>query len=167
MHHQQLVLVVNSTSLLASCPVCQTSSRQVHSYYTRTIADLCWADRQVRLELHVRRFVCSNTACSRRTFAEQFGEQGKRVCSTDKALRISVANHWSHAGRRMLAHVWPRLKGYPSVQIPFSGWFEPLTCQNDRRAARPWCGRFCASERSEVRHHPAEFGTSVLGRFAP
>src|SRR6266516_7885307 len=67
----------------------------------------------------------------------------------------------------MLAHVWPRLKGYPSVQIPFSGWFEPLTCQNDRGAARPWCGRFCASERSEVRHHPAEFGTSVLGRFAP
>jgi len=100
MHHQQLVLVVNSTSLLASCPVCQTSSRQVHSYYTRTIADLCWADRQVRLELHVRRFVCSNTACSRRTFAEQFGEQGKRVCPTDKALRISVANHWSHAGRK-------------------------------------------------------------------
>ena len=93
MPHQQLVLVVNSTSLLASCPVCQISSRQVHSYYTRTIADLCWADRQVRLELHVRRFVCSNTACSRRTFAEQFGEQGKRVCSTDKALRISVANH--------------------------------------------------------------------------
>src|SRR5258706_15570549 len=44
----------------------------------------------------------------------------------------------------MLAHVWPRLKGYPSVQIPFSGWFEPLTCQNDRRAARPWCGR-CSS----------------------
>src|ERR1700692_1323255 len=52
MHHQQLILVVKSTSLLASCPVCQTSSRQVHSYYTRTIADLCWADRQGRLELH-------------------------------------------------------------------------------------------------------------------
>ena len=84
MHHQQLVLVVNSTSLLASCPVCQTSSRQVHSYYTRTIADLCWADRQVRLELHVRRFVCSNTACSRRTFAEQFGEQIKAYARRTK-----------------------------------------------------------------------------------
>ena len=100
MHHQQLVLVVNSTSLLACCPVCQTSSRQVHSYYTRTVADLCWADRQVRLELYVRRFVCSNTACSRRTFAEQFGEQGKRVCPTDKALRNSIANDWSHVGRK-------------------------------------------------------------------
>ena len=84
MPHQQLVLVVNSTSLLASCPVCQTSSRQVHSYYTRTIADLCWADRQVRLELHVRRFVCSNIACSRRTFAEQFGEQIKAYARRTK-----------------------------------------------------------------------------------
>lgn len=84
MHHQQLVLGVNSTSLLASCPVCQTSSRQVHSYYTRTIEDLCWADRQVRLELHVRRFVCSNTACSRRTFAEQFGEQIKAYARRTK-----------------------------------------------------------------------------------
>src|SRR5256885_16794171 len=94
MHHQQLVLGVNSTSLLASCPVCQTSSRQVHSYYTRTIADLCWAERQARLELHVRRFVCSKTACSRRTFAEQFGEQGKPGCPTGKALATQVANHW-------------------------------------------------------------------------
>lgn len=84
MDQQQLVLVVNSTSLLASCPVCQTSSRQVHSYYTRTIADLCWTDRQVQLELHVRRFVCSNIACSRRTFAEQFGEQIKAYARRTK-----------------------------------------------------------------------------------
>src|ERR1700720_2196298 len=48
MPHQQLVLVVNSTSLLASCPVCQTSSRQGHSYYTRTVEDLCWADMPTR-----------------------------------------------------------------------------------------------------------------------
>src|SRR5258706_12609811 len=77
MHHQQLVLVVNSTSLLASCPVCQTSSRQVHSYYTRTIADLCWADRQVRLEIHGGRFSCSTTACPRAHFSEKFRETVK------------------------------------------------------------------------------------------
>src|SRR5260221_13328127 len=92
MHHQQLVLVVNSTSLLASCPVCQTSSRQVHSYYTRTIADLCWADRQVRVELHVRRFVCSNTACSRRTFGEQVGEQIKANTRRPKRCASQLQN---------------------------------------------------------------------------
>src|SRR5437667_4625384 len=90
MPHQQLVLVVKSTSLLASCPVCQTSSRQVHSYYTRTIADLSWADRPLQLELQVRRFVCSNTACSRRTFGEQFGEQIKAYARRTKRCAFQL-----------------------------------------------------------------------------
>jgi transposase len=75
--HQQLVLTVSSTNPVAFCPVCQTSSRRVHCNYTRTIADLCCMDLQVRLQLHVRRFVCSNTRCARRTFAERLGEQIK------------------------------------------------------------------------------------------
>lgn len=76
-HDQQVVLLLRSTTPLACCPVCQTASRQVHCYYTRTVTDLCWADLRVRCELHVRRFVCSNESCSRRTFAERLGEQIK------------------------------------------------------------------------------------------
>jgi transposase len=76
-HDQHLVLLVSSTTPLARCPVCQTASRQVHSYYTRSITDLCWADWRVRIALRVRRFVCSNDECSRRTFAERLGEQIK------------------------------------------------------------------------------------------
>jgi transposase len=71
---QQLTLMVTSTNPVACCPVCQTASRQVHCYYTRTLADLGWADFQVQLKLHVRRFVCSNAMCPRRTFAERLGE---------------------------------------------------------------------------------------------
>ncbi len=51
---QQLVLTVTSTDPVACCPVCQTASRQVHCYYTRTVADLSWADLAVRLKLRVR-----------------------------------------------------------------------------------------------------------------
>ena len=57
--------------------MCQIASRQVHCYYTRLIQDLCWADLQVRFTLRVRRFVCSNEVCPRRTFAERLGEQIK------------------------------------------------------------------------------------------
>lgn len=77
MQLQQLILIVKSINLTACCPVCLTSSRHIHGYYTRTITDLCWAERQVQLQLHVRRFVCSNRTCSRHTFAEPFGEQMK------------------------------------------------------------------------------------------
>jgi len=64
--------------------MCQTASRQVHCYYTRIITDLCWADFQVRLTLRVRRFVCSNIACPRRTFAERLGEQIKAYARRTK-----------------------------------------------------------------------------------
>jgi hypothetical protein len=39
---------------------------------------------QVLLELHMRRFACSNTTCSRRTFAEQLGEQIKAYARRTK-----------------------------------------------------------------------------------
>ncbi len=83
-HDQHLVLQVSSTTTLACCPVCQAASRQVHCYYTRRITDLCWADRRVRLALRVRRFVCSNVMCSRRTFAERLGEQIKAYARRTK-----------------------------------------------------------------------------------
>ena len=50
-------------------------SRQVHGYYSRTVQDLNWSTYSVQLELRVRRFVCTNTTCSQRTFAERLGEQ--------------------------------------------------------------------------------------------
>ena len=68
------MLMVTSTNPVACCPVCQIASRQVHCFYTRTITDLGWADFQVQLKLHVRRFVCSNAMCPRRTFAERLGD---------------------------------------------------------------------------------------------
>lgn len=81
---QQLVLTVASTTPIACCPVCQTASRQVHCYYIRTVADLCWAELAVRLKLRVRRFVCTNTTCARRTFAERLGEQIKAYARRTK-----------------------------------------------------------------------------------
>ena len=76
--------MVTSTSPVVCCPVCQTASRQVHCYYTRTVTDLCWADFQVQLKLHVRRFVCSNAMCTRRTFAERLGEPIKAYARKTK-----------------------------------------------------------------------------------
>ena len=81
---QQLTVLVTSTNPLTCCPVCQTASRQVHCYYTRTVTDLCWANFRVRLHLRVRRFVCSNPLCPRRTFAERLGEQIKAYARRTK-----------------------------------------------------------------------------------
>ncbi|WP_052568911.1 transposase family protein [Ktedonobacter racemifer] len=81
---KQLVVLVTSSNPMARCPLCQTASRQVHCYYTRVITDLCWADFGVQLVLRVRRFVCSNSICPRRTFAERLGEQIKAYARRTK-----------------------------------------------------------------------------------
>lgn len=75
MHQQHLILHVHSTTLTVSCSLCQTPSSRVHCYYTRTVQDLSWTTLHVQIILHVRRFVCTNTECSRWTFAERLGEQ--------------------------------------------------------------------------------------------
>ncbi|HEY6408107.1 MAG TPA: transposase family protein, partial [Ktedonobacteraceae bacterium] len=43
----------------------------MHSRYERAVADLPWMGCAVRLELHVRRFFCTNSECVRQIFTER------------------------------------------------------------------------------------------------
>jgi transposase len=66
-----VLLSVASTRPSASCPVCGQKTARLHSHYRRTVADLPWGGRSVKLSLQVRRFRCSAPACPRRIFAER------------------------------------------------------------------------------------------------
>ena len=69
----------------AHCPVCDQTSRRVHSHYTRTLADLPWSGTPVRLRLQVRKFFCDEPACERRIFAERLGGVARvRARGTDR-----------------------------------------------------------------------------------
>ncbi|NOZ85187.1 MAG: ISL3 family transposase [Deltaproteobacteria bacterium] len=65
-------LKVSSKHSTFGCPACGWVSDKMHSQYVRHPVDLAWADYQVVLELHVKRFFCHNAGCSKRTFAERF-----------------------------------------------------------------------------------------------
>jgi transposase len=67
----QITLTVRSTQATAPCPLCATPARRIHSRYTRTLADLPWADYRVRLQLCVRKWFCGQRACRRRLFTER------------------------------------------------------------------------------------------------
>lgn len=54
----------------AECPDCGVRSEHLHSRYVRTLADLPWQGRPVRICLRVRRLRCRVRACPRRIFAE-------------------------------------------------------------------------------------------------
>src|SRR5262244_1528294 len=67
----QITLRVQSTQTNASCPLCATPARRIHSDYERTLADLPWAAYRVRLQLRVRKWFCRNRSCHRRVFTER------------------------------------------------------------------------------------------------
>lgn len=66
-----ITAVVATTSEEAQCPFCRKPSGRIHSRYVRKVADLPWMGCAVRLELHVRRFFCSNQECERQIFTER------------------------------------------------------------------------------------------------
>jgi transposase len=68
------MLDLTATRDRVSCPSCAVLSSHVHGYYTRTVADLPWAGVPVLLQLSVRRFVCTQSDCPRRTFSEPLPE---------------------------------------------------------------------------------------------
>jgi len=55
----------------AVCPDCATISGAVHSRYQRQLTDMPAGGQPVRIMLRVRRFLCRNGDCVRRTFVEQ------------------------------------------------------------------------------------------------
>src|SRR5947209_14235883 len=68
----RLLVHVACMSTPTSCPLCGTAAHRIHSRYSRRVADLPCAGRQVTLRLTVRKFFCPNPACPRHIFAEQF-----------------------------------------------------------------------------------------------
>jgi transposase len=68
---QVLTLTVISTQLNPCCPLCGRSASRIHSHYGRQLTDMSCAGRRVRLLLHVRKFFCDETTCSRKIFTER------------------------------------------------------------------------------------------------
>ena len=48
-------LTLASTSLPVACPLCGHATARLHSHYRRTVADLPWSGRRVRMLLSVRK----------------------------------------------------------------------------------------------------------------
>jgi transposase len=68
----RLLVHVISVSARMCCPLCGAAAHRMHSRYSRRVADLPCAGRQVTLVLTVRKFFCPNPDCPRKIFAEQF-----------------------------------------------------------------------------------------------
>ncbi|MEU1568714.1 transposase family protein [Streptomyces mirabilis] len=94
-----------STARQATCPSCGCPSGRIHGSYLRFPRDLPAAGKFVVVALRVRRFVCSENSCPRKTFVEQvsgltrrFGRRTERLRSTLVSVGLALAGR---AGARM------------------------------------------------------------------
>src|SRR5918998_5793657 len=103
-HDSSLTLVVSATRAQAQCPRCHRPSTRVHSYYTRSPADLPWHGVAVRLELRTRRFRCRNSLCTKRVFCERLprvvAHYGRKTVRVEDALRLIGLLLGGEAGAR-------------------------------------------------------------------
>jgi transposase len=83
----EVVLFVHLEASGACCPICTSWSEAFHSSYERSIADLPMADRQVVVNLEVRRFRCRQPLAPRKTFVEQVPALVQRYARRTRRLR--------------------------------------------------------------------------------
>jgi transposase len=128
---QTVSLSVASTRPSASCPVCGHETARLHSHYRRTVADLPWAGRSVRLSLRLRRFRCSAPECPRRIFAERLASvlepYARKTTRLHEILRLVGFALGGEGGARLLRRLGMRaspstllryVRGSPSVVHP-------------------------------------------------
>ncbi len=85
---QTLRVEVTSTQAAPACPRCAAATSRIHSRYTRTLADLPWADVGVEVLVHVRKCFCPTESCSRTIFCERVPQ---------------IARPWARRTRRLAA----------------------------------------------------------------
>jgi transposase len=109
-HESSLTLVVRVKRMQAECPRCHRPSTRVHSYYTRTVADLPWHGVSVRLELRTRRLRCRDGLCTKRVFCERlprvvapYGRQTVRMNEALELLGFLLGGEASARAARRLA----------------------------------------------------------------
>ena len=93
-HFEDAILVTARAGIqVATCPLCGSPSRRVHSRHVREVSDLPCSGRSVRLRVVTRRFCCDILHCRRRIFAERFDKAVLLVRSRRTSRLDCIIHH--------------------------------------------------------------------------
>ncbi len=87
----RVTIVIVPMPSQSACPLCGGLSGQVHSHYTRSLADLPWQGRAVGVQVRARRFRCATAGCPRQIFTERLSEVAPSPTSTPTRSRSSAS----------------------------------------------------------------------------
>lgn len=110
-----------STSQAAMCPDCGCGSTHCHGWYQRHPQTASSVGRQMCLCLSVKRYRCCNSACQRRTFAQQlsswlcaFARRTNQLTDLFYAVSMEVGAEVAH---RIFQHLQIRVSGDKLLRI--------------------------------------------------
>ncbi len=86
-----IVLTLRAVRGTVACPGCAQTSRRIHSYYERQLADLPWNGIPWRFDCGPAAF-CDAEDCSHRIFTERFPETTETYAR--RTLRMEQALRW-------------------------------------------------------------------------
>ena len=104
---EMIQIHIRSSRKKVKCPYCGEFSSRVHSMYIRKFDDLPIQGMKVEVILNNRKFFCSNSECSHKTFAETFSclpKMGRRSERLTKAIINTATNLSSIAASKTLKH---------------------------------------------------------------
>ncbi len=88
--HGVITVLACSQTTSGHCPGCSHLSSRIHSRYQRTLADLPWSGRTVRLVVQVQRFFCTHPTCLRKTFTEAIPAVAERYARRTNRLKAAL-----------------------------------------------------------------------------
>ena len=88
-----ILVIARAGIQVATCPLCGTPSRRIHSRYVREVSVLPCSGRSVRLRVVTRRFYCDSLHCRRRIFAERFDKTVLLVRSRRTSRLDCIVHH--------------------------------------------------------------------------
>ncbi|MFJ3205649.1 transposase family protein [Streptomyces sp. NPDC086989] len=108
----------HTTVSRAACPGCGCWSGRIHGSYLRFPRDLPTAGKLVVVSLRVRRFLCAEESCPRKTFVEQVPGLTRRFGRRTGAAAIDAGRCRARSrGTRRRSDVG-RLRRFESVGTP-------------------------------------------------
>jgi transposase len=120
-HREELEIHASSTSTKAACPDCQQASSSTHGWYSRSAQNLPSLACKIRLHLQVRRFLCRNALCARKTFVENLAHWLPRYARRTRRLsdlmqQVSLALG-AEAGQGVLTYFGTTVSGDTLLRI--------------------------------------------------
>lgn len=104
-----LIIGLLATDSVGTCPLCQTPTSRVHSFYQRTLADLPMSGKRIKLLVRLRKFFCPLISCPRKVFAQTcnlvFKPYARRLLRADQQIQNIGLQTGAKPGARLCCSV--------------------------------------------------------------